>query len=413
MKSIATYDLIESSRLTGEFIGATAKTFWSYPIFGLCPHPAPAALAAWGEVTERSFGRMIARPDWNIDVISSGGKEYFVNLEYLLRKPFCDLVKFSVKGRPKLDRQVLLVAPMSGHYATLLRRTVVSLLPDCDVFVTDWRNARDVPVSQGKFDIEDFTLYLVEFMRFLGRNTHVVAVCQPAPLALAATAHIAATDPALQPLTLIMIGGPVVPDAAPTEVTDFGNRVTMGQLEHMVIQHVGVSHKGVGRLVYPGILQLASFMSMNGDTHFQAFSDQIVRVAKREAAEHDRHNRFYDEYLAVMDLTAEFYLSTVERLFKEGEIARNKFTLRGQPVDIGRVNATAVKTVEGGKDDISAPGQCSKGLELLTGIPESMKASHVEPDAGHYGIFAGKIWYRNIRPSVLDFIDANAPGRAT
>jgi poly(3-hydroxybutyrate) depolymerase len=294
---------------------------------------------------------------------------------------------------------------MSGHYATLLRSTVTSLLPDCDVFVTDWHNARDIPVSAGKFDVEDYTLYLVDFMRHLGPDTHVIAVCQPVPLALAATAYLAAEDPAAQPRSLTLIGGPVDPDAAATDVTDFGRRITMGQLEQIAIQRVGFSYKGVGRMVYPGLLQLQSFISMNSERHTKAFSDQILRVARGEASDHDAHNRFYDEYLAVMDMTAEFYLSTVERIFKNGEIAKNNFVVAGKKVDIGAITQVSVMTVEGAEDDISAPGQCVAALNLLTGLPDAKKAQHLEPGAGHYGIFAGKSWRLNIRPLVLGFID--------
>jgi poly(3-hydroxybutyrate) depolymerase len=236
----------------------------------------------------------------------------------------------------------------------------------------------------------------------------VIAVCQPAPLALAATAYLAAEDPDAQPRTLTLIGGPVDPDAAPTEVTDFGRRVTMGQLEQLAIQRVGFKYRGAGRLVYPGLLQLASFMSMNADRHAKAFTDKIIAAAKGEDSEHDAHNRFYDEYLAVMDMPAEFYLSTVERIFKNREIARNAFVVAGKKVDIGAITRVAVKTVEGANDDISAPGQCVAALDLLTGLPASRKAKHLEPGAGHYGIFAGKSWRNNIRPLVLSFIDANS-----
>ena len=190
-------------------------------------------------------------------------------------------------------------------------------------------------------------------------------------------------------------------------MTDFGNRVTMGQLEQHVLQRVGFKYKGAGRMVYPGLQQLSSFIAMNAEKHAKAFTDQIMRVAKGEASEHDKHNRFYDEYLAVMDMTAEFYLSTVERIFKGLEIAENRFTVAGKQVHIGKITTVAVKTVEGGKDDISAPGQCVAALRLCTGLPESKKASYLEPDAGHYGIFAGKSWRNKIRPLVLDFIDAN------
>ncbi len=188
---------------------------------------------------------------------------------------------------------------------------------------------------------------------------------------------------------MTLIGGPVDPDANPTEVTDFGNRVTMGQLENSVIQTVGANFPGIGRQVYPGSVQLASFMAMNLDKHAKAFADQIFRVARGEAGDRDRHNKFYDEYLAVMDMPAEFYLSTVERIFKTREIARNKFTIKGKPVDLGKITNVPTKIVEGGNDDISAPGQCAAALKLLTGLPDSMKAHHLEPEAGHYGIFSG------------------------
>lgn len=411
MKYMVTYDLMESTRLTNQWLGATAQAVGAHPLFAMTFNPTFKLLDAWGQVTERSFARMVVKPDWDIpSVVGEDGRDHLVDIKTIIPRPFGDLIHFSVMDRPTKSRKILLVAPMSGHYATLLRSTVMSLLPDAEVYVTDWHNARDIPVSEGKFDIEDYTLYLVDFMRELGPDTHVIAVCQPAPLALAATAYLAEEDPEAQPKTLTLIGGPIDPDAAPTEVTDFGRRVTMGQLEETAQQRVGFKYPGVGRMVYPGLLQLASFMSMNAETHGRAFFEQILRTAKGEAGDHDRHNKFYDEYLAVMDMPAEFYLSTVERIFKNREIASNSFRVNGKPVDIGKITSVAVKTVEGSNDDISAPGQCVAALDLLTGLPESKKASYVEPGAGHYGIFAGKSWRRNIRPLVLDFIDENSAG---
>ncbi len=409
MRFMATYDLMEAMRNTNQWLGASVHAFASYPAMSLVPSPAMQWLQAWGQVTERAFSRMVMKPDWGIvSVPCEDGRDHLVEIVPELRRPFGDLIHFRVAGRPEKPRRVLLIAPMSGHYATLLRPTVASLLPDAEVYITDWHNARDIPVSKGRFDIEDYTLYLVDFMRHLGPDINVIAVCQPAPLALAATAHLARTDPEAQPQTLTLIGGPIDPDAAPTEVTDFGARVTMGQLEELAIQRVGFKYPGVGRMVYPGLLQLASFIGMNAERHARAFGEEIMAVARGEAGEHDKHNRFYDEYLAVMDMTAEFYLSTVERIFKTREIATNSFTLRGEPVDIGAITDVAVKTVEGSNDDISAPGQCVAALDLLTGLPKAKKASHLEEGAGHYGIFAGRSWRENIRPLVLDFIDAHA-----
>jgi len=409
MKYMMTYDLMESARNTNQWLGATARAFADFPMMSLAPNPGMDWLRAWGEVTERTFSRMVVKPDWNIPpMVGENGTESPVVVETLVERPFGDLIHFSIPVRKPRKRRVLLVAPMSGHYATLLRKTVISLLPDCEVYITDWHNARDIPVSAGKFDVEDYTLYLVDFLKELGTDIHVIAVCQPVPLALAATAYLAEEHPEAQPKSLTLVGGPVDPEANHTEVTDFGRSVTMGQLEQTMIQRVGFKYAGVGRLVYPGLLQLASFISMNSETHTDAFRDQIIRTASGDAREHDKHNAFYDEYLAVMDMTAEFYLSTVERVFKNRDIARNAFVVAGRKVDIGKIDNVAVKIVEGENDDISAPGQCLAALDLLTGLDDSKKAAHLEPGAGHYGIFAGNSWRKNIRPLVLEFIDANS-----
>ena len=414
MRYMASYDFMETMRNTNQWLGATAQALGAYPAFSLVPNPAIEWMRAWGEVTERSFQRMVTKPDWAIPSFTQeDGKDHLVNIEKVVPGDFGDLIHFDVSGRKPRKRKVLLVAPMSGHYATLLRSTVISLMPDCEVYVTDWHNARDIPVSAGKFDIEDYTLYLVEYMRHLGPDTHVIAICQPAPLTLAATAYLAEEDPDAQPRSLTLIGGPIDPNANATDVTDFGRRVTMGQLEESMIQRVGFKYPGVGRMVYPGLLQLASFVSMNAEKHTNAFQNQISRVARGEAGDHDKHNKFYDEYLAVMDMTAEFYLSTVQRIFKHAEIANNEFTVAGKKVDIGKITTVAVKTVEGSKDDISAPGQCIAALDLCTGLPDEKKANHIEEGAGHYGIFAGRSWRDNIRPLVLDFIDANSPEPST
>ena len=344
MKQMATYDLMETMRNTNEWLGASARAMASYPVWGLVPHPIFKTMSAWGRVTERSFARMVIKPAWDIrTVVGEDGRDHLVEESVEIARPFGDLLHFKVQNRAEKTRRILLCAPMSGHYSTLLRSTVASLLPDAEVWITDWHNARDIPVSEGKFDIEDYTQYIVDFMKHLGPDTHVVAVCQPVPLALAATALLAEQDPEAQPLTLTLIGGPVDPDAAPTEVTDFGRRVTMGQLEHLAIQRVGFKSAGVGRLVYPGLFQLAGFISMN--------------------------------------------------------------MVNGHKVDIGAITDVAVKIVEGSKDDISAPGQCLAALDLLTGLPDEMKAQHLEDGAGHYGIFAGRSWRENIRPLVFDFMD--------
>ncbi len=408
MRYMLSYDWMETVRNTNQWFGATALSVASQPAFAAIPNPMLNWVAAWGEVTERSFQRMVVKPSWGIHTVTmDDGRDHVVEVKTVIERPFGDLIHFSVSDRPEQPRKVLVVAPMSGHYATLLRSTVKSLVENCEVYVTDWHNAREIPVSAGKFDVEDYTLYLADFMREMGPDTHVIAVCQPAPLTLAATAYLAEIDPKAQPSSLTLIGGPVDPNATPTDVTDFGHRVTMGQLEQSMIQRVGFQHKGVGRKVYPGLLQLSSFMSMNMERHSKAFSEQISRVSRGEATDHDPHNRFYDEYLAVMDMPAEFYLSTVERVFKNSEIARNEFVVAGHKVDLGKITDVAVKTVEGANDDISAPGQCIAALDLCTGLSDDKKASHLEPGAGHYGIFAGRAWRDNIRPLVIEFMNEN------
>lgn len=232
------YDMSESIRQTNAWMGSTTKAFWSNPAFSMTMSPFPSLFAAWGEVTERAFEKVAEKPSWGIESVVSKDRDYPVTKNIDLQLPFCDLIHFAAARNRPVTRKVLLVAPMSGHYATLCRKTVVSLLPNCDVYVTEWKNARDVPLSAGKFDVEDYTKYVVQFMKHLGEDVHVIAVCQPVPLTLVATAMLAEDDSSPNPRTLTLIGGPVDPDANPTEVTDFGNRVTMGQLEHSVITPV-------------------------------------------------------------------------------------------------------------------------------------------------------------------------------
>lgn len=398
------YDLFEINKNYYQWFASTTKTFWTNPIFGLLPSPIPSAFAAWGRVTEHSLSRISIKPDWNISSYISGDSEYHVNEKIILDFPFCNLIKFE-STNPKPEKQkVLIIAPMSGHYATLVRKTVISLLPDCEVYVTDWKNARDIPFSKGKFDIEDFTKYLIEFFKELSPKLHILAVCQPAPLALAATAFLAKEKKYL-PSSLTLIGGPIDPNANPTSVTDFGNKIQMDKLKNLMTMSVGVNYKGVGRMVYPGIIQIMSFLSMNLTSHQKAFNEQIIKEINGETSEFDRHNTFYDEYLAVMDMTAEFYLSTVDRIFKKREIAQNQFTLDGHILDLNNIKNVPTFVIEGKNDDISAPGQCLAALHILKNLPEKLKFNYLHHNAGHYGIFSGKAWRKDIRPQFIDFIN--------
>ena len=398
------YDLFEINKNYYQWFASTTKTFWTNPIFGLLPSPIPSAFAAWGRVTEHSLSRISIKPDWNISSYISGDSEYHVNEKIILNFPFCNLIKFESTNSKPEKQKVLIIAPMSGHYATLVRKTVISLLPDCEVYVTDWKNARDIPFSKGKFDIEDFTKYLIEFFKELSPKLHILAVCQPAPLALAATAFLAKEKKYL-PSSLTLIGGPIDPNANPTTVTDFGNKIQMDKLKNLMTMSVGVNYKGVGRMVYPGIIQIMSFLSMNLTSHQKAFNEQIIKEINGETSEFDRHNSFYDEYLAVMDMTAEFYLSTVDRIFKKREIAQNQFTLDGHILDLNNINNVPTFVIEGKNDDISAPGQCLAALHILKNLPEKLKFNYLHHNAGHYGIFSGKAWRKDIRPQFIDFIN--------
>mgnify|MGYP000579230585 FL=1 len=398
------YDLFEINKNYYQWFASTTKTFWTNPIFGLLPSPIPSAFAAWGRVTEHSLSRISIKPDWNISSYISGDSEYHVNEKIILNFPFCNLIKFESTNSKPEKQKVLIIAPMSGHYATLVRKTVISLLPDCEVYVTDWKNARDIPFSKGKFDIEDFTKYLIEFFKELSPKLHILAVCQPAPLALAATAFLAKEKKYL-PSSLTLIGGPIDPNANPTSVTDFGNKIQMDKLKNLMTMSVGVNYKGVGRMVYPGIIQIMSFLSMNLTSHQKAFNEQIIKEINGETSEFDRHNSFYDEYLAVMDMTAEFYLSTVDRIFKKREIAQNQFTLDGHILDLNNIKNVPTFVIEGKNDDISAPGQCLAALHILKNLPEKLKFNYLHHNAGHYGIFSGKAWRKDIRPQFIDFIN--------
>ena len=402
---ISTYDFFETSRQYNEWIGSSLKTFWGNPIFGLNPSPIPQVMFTYGKLTEHYLSRVTSKPDWGINSFVANGNEYSVSKKVILKKPFCELIKFETNRKKANIKKVLIIAPMSGHYATLTRNTVLSLLPDCEVFVTDWLNARDVSLSKGKFDIEDFTKYLIEFYKFLSPDLNVMAICQPAPLALAALSFISKNYYKKKPSTLTLIGGPIDPEANPTSVTDFGNKLSLDYLKNTMTMPVGVNYKGVGRSVYPGIIQLSSFISMNFKTHLNSFFDQVFKEIEGIASENDRHNKFYNEYLAVMDMTAEFYLTTVNRIFKKREIAKNIFSLENEVLDLNDIKDIPIFIIEGKNDDISAPGQCLAALEILKKIPDNLKFSYLHENAGHYGIFSGKAWREDIRPEFINFIN--------
>jgi poly(3-hydroxybutyrate) depolymerase len=399
------YDMADNIRSSTVWWGNTTKTFWRSPVFRNDVTGLARGFAALGESVERAYRRIPLTPKWNIRTTSIGDQEYGVAMESIVERPFGRLTRFSPQRPEAHVRKVFLAAPLSGHHATLIRQTVIGLLPHADVYVAEWRNARDIPVEEGNFDVEDYTLYLADYIKMIGPDVHVIAICQPAPLALAAVAHLAETDPAAQPLTLTLMGGPIDVSAAPTKVSEFSEKISVEQLANVAIKTVGSSYAGVGRKVYPGALQLASFMAMNLDKHLASHRNQIFNIMQGDKAAKDHHNDFYDEYLSVMDMTSEFYLSTVKRVFQDRQIARGTFTLRGQKVDPGMITKSAVIAVEGERDDITAPGQCKAVLPLLTGLEADQKEYFLAKDAGHYGIFSGSAWRENVLPHLLTFMD--------
>lgn len=393
---LSSYNLRRSAALTTQF--------WSSPMAkGFAPYTAPFMEAA-GTLMQRSITASQAKPDWDIDEVEIDGKSVPVSLNYVNKRAFGDLLHFDKGKASKGQPRILIVAPKSGHYATLLRDTVMRLIPESDLYITDWRNARNVPLSEGSFDLEDYIEYLDDWFEFLGPETHVIGVCQPAPPTLVAVARYEQMHKDRPIASLTIMGGPIDPAAAPTEVTKYAEKISIEALRHNAIHQVGHAYEGSGRLVYPGALQLSAFIAMNLRRHMENFHKQWLDLAHDKDDKIERHNTFYDEYLAVMDMTAEFYLSTVERIFQKREIAKDVFTLRGKHVPISGIRKTPIFTIEGGRDDIAAPGQCKAALDITVNLPDNLKRHHLEQDAGHYGVFSGSKWRNSIAPKILDFM---------
>jgi poly(3-hydroxybutyrate) depolymerase len=347
------------------------------------------------------------RPAFGIDRVTIDGAEIAVSEEAVAVHPFCRLVHF--KKATSLDQpKLLVVAPLSGHFATLLRGTIATALPDHDVYLTDWVNARNVPVQQGRFDLDDMTLLIVDFIRRLGPGRHVMAVCQPSVPVLAAVSLMAAADDPCQPASMVLMGGPIDPAANPTEVNRFAGSHSLSWFEHMVIATVPARHPGAFRRVYPGFLQLAGFLSMNPDRHIDAHWRMFCQLAEGDGDSAAATRAFYDEYSTVMDLPADFYLQTMDRVFQRHDLAHGRFQVRGEPVDPGAIEATALMTVEGERDDICGPGQTVAAHALCRNLPAAKKTHHLQPKVGHYGVFHGSRWQTETYPKVAEFIRAHS-----
>ncbi len=392
-------------------IAETAARLMDQPWFGIRPAGTQRNFAAACAMLART--RLTHhRPSFGIDEVIAGGDAVAVREDIVQATPFCSLIHFAkvLPGGdfPVAQPRVLLVAPMSGHFATLLRQTIRTMLPDHDIYVTDWRNARDVPLSDGRFGFDDFIDHIIEFLEVLGPGTHVLGVCQPAVAVLAAVALMAAEGNPAQPPSMTLMAGPIDTRLNPTKVNQLATERPIEWFEANLISLVPFCHAGAFRRVYPGFVQLAAFMSMNLERHLDAFGRHYDDLVKGDDARLNGHRAFYDEYFAVMDLPAEFYLETVAKVFQRQELARGTLVSRGRAVDPRVIRHTALLTVEGESDDICAIGQTLAAQELCSGLHPSKKRHHLQTGVGHYGVFSGRRWTTEIYPRVRDLIWSNS-----
>lgn len=347
------------------------------------------------------------RPDFGIKQVAAGEQGLRVEEVVVRADDFSQLVHFYKDG-PTVQPRVLLIAPWAGHFSTLLRDTAATLLADHDVYLTDWRNARDVPRAAGSFGLDSYIAQLIDYLSYLGPDTHLVAVCQPCPAALAAVAAMAASDHPAQPRTMTLMAGPIDTRINPTVVNELATSHPISWFERNLISTVPYRYPGATRRVYPGFMQVGAFMSMNLVRHWQAHVDLFAEMSRGNAERAKSIRDFYDEYFSVLDLPAEFYLETVERIFQEFQLPRGRFTWQKQPIEPASIRNTALLTVEGGRDDICGIGQTEAAHTLCTSIPRTRKQHYFHPEAGHYGVFSGRRWQRDIYPVIRDFIAGNA-----
>ena len=388
--------------------GLGAK-FWRSPFNPLAESWLARTSAAALDVFENAT-RRYPKPEWNIADTVVNGETVPVSIEPVLRLPFGTLLRFRreeaalERAGGDNDRKVLIVAPLSGHYATLLRGTVLAMMPDHDVYITDWADARSVPISAGRFDLNDYIDYLIAFLRHIGPRAHAMAVCQPGPALLAAAAVLAEADDPARPATMTIMGSPIDTRRSPTVPNMLSRERPYEWFERNMIHTVPAPYPGMLRRVYPGFLQLYSFLSMNSDRHMNAHYDYFQNLVKGDGDSADKHREFYDEYLAVLDLTEEFYLQTIREVFQEDSLPTGKFMHRGRRVKPEAIRDVALLTVEGERDDISGIGQTQAAHDLCVGLPDHLKADYIQPGVGHYGVFNGSRWRSEIQPRVADFI---------
>ncbi len=352
------------------------------------------------------MGLTHTRPAFNIhEVTDPQGQTHQIEESTVLNTPFCGLLRFKRTGNAVLPK-ILLVAPMSGHFATLLTGTVRTLLKDHEVYLTDWKNIRDVPLSDGEFSLDTYISHIIEFMRFLGTNVHLMGVCQPTVACLAATAVMAEQKDICQPASLILMAGPVDARINPTKVNELANDKPYEWFEQKLIASVPREFAGGGRRVYPGFLQLIAFMSMNPDRHKQSFKTLYAHRIQGEHQQADVIRDFYEEYFAIMDLSADYYLQTIKQVFQEYALAKGTLTYQGQTLNLKAIKRPFLLTVEGERDDICGIGQTLAAQDLCTGLPAYKKSHHLQAGVGHYGVFNGKRWEAHIYPVVRSLIQS-------
>ena len=386
---------------------ATQEVFRS-PFHPLSYTALGRGIAAGAEVMESMLTRR-PKPEWGITETTLDGRDTVpVTVEIAQSAPFCDLIHFRREGAEgRDDPRLLLVAPLSGHYATLLRGTVRELIKTHDVYVTDWRDARLVPLEEGPFGVDAYIGYLIDFIRFLGEGTHTMAVCQPAPLLLSATALMASWHDPATPRSMVLMGGPIDTRVNPTIVTTAAENRPVSWFNRHCIHRLPSYYAGAGRQVYPGFLQIRAFMAMNPARHVGAHVKMFDHLVRGDGDSAEAHRSFYDEYLAVLDVTAEYYLETVDTVFKQHALPRGKMIWKNDGVDPEAITRTALFTVEGELDDISAPGQTHAAQVICDRIPAEMRAHYVQQGVGHYGIFNGRRWRDEIAPRIGRFIRAH------
>ncbi|HET7154877.1 MAG TPA: polyhydroxyalkanoate depolymerase [Hyphomicrobiaceae bacterium] len=362
-------------------------------------------LTAAYEIIARA-GLTHVRPPYDITSVQVGNREVAVTEEAMASTPFGTLLNFK-KDIEIAQPRVLVVAPLSGHFATLLRSLVRTLLPEHDVCITDWHNARDASTDAGRFGFDDYITHIIQWLEKMGPGTHVVAVCQPCVQVLAAAAVMAEAKNPAQPRSMTLMAGPIDTRVNPTKVNELATSKPIEWFQNNLIAEVPARYPGGGRKVYPGFVQLAAFMSMNIDRHRKAHLELYENLAKGEMAKAQVTKDFYDEYFAVLDLTAEFYLETVQWVFQEARLAKGELTYQGRPVNPAAIRRTALLTVEGERDDICAVGQTSAAHDLCKGLKPYMKRHHMQAGVGHYGVFSGKRWETQVYPIVRNMMLAN------